>query len=99
MQIHLGSILVHKHSMHTFYEFFRSYFRGNVDAAGDRMRSLEAVGAQAHDVPSLLAQVRSESGMVRAQLTHLAELFHAMGKHKHHMRSTQHTHTHTHKIR
>lgn len=43
IQIHLTEVVAHKKKSHVFYEYFRSYFSGNVSAADERMVVLEQV--------------------------------------------------------
>ncbi len=42
VQLHLAAVIFHneadKHESHIYYEFFRSYFRGNVEAAMQRWK-------------------------------------------------------------
>ena len=51
MQLHLAEIIAHKSATHVLYEFFRSYFAGNMEAVDKRMHVLielgDSVGASA----------------------------------------------------
>ena len=44
MQLHLAEIIAHKSATHVLYEFFRSYFAGNMEAVDERMQVLIALG-------------------------------------------------------
>ena len=44
VQLHLAAVLAHKEQSHGYYEFFRGYFKGNVQAIESRMVVLETVG-------------------------------------------------------
>ena len=41
VQVHLGAVLSHKEESHLYYEFFRTYFAGNLDATRDLIELLE----------------------------------------------------------
>ena len=57
VQLHLASVICHKHESHIYYEFFRSYFRGNTEAAEGRMKLLETMGSSEGDVDTLVRSV------------------------------------------
>eukprot|EP00588_Corethron_pennatum_P001885 CAMPEP_0194297498 /NCGR_PEP_ID=MMETSP0169-20130528/59049_1 /TAXON_ID=218684 /ORGANISM="Corethron pennatum, Strain L29A3" /LENGTH=610 /DNA_ID=CAMNT_0039047323 /DNA_START=58 /DNA_END=1886 /DNA_ORIENTATION=+ len=44
LQIHLAQIITHKEESHKYYEFFREFFAGNMDAVEQRMLLLERMG-------------------------------------------------------
>ena len=44
VQLHLAAVLAHKEQSHKYYEYFRGYFKGNVQAVESRMTVLETVG-------------------------------------------------------
>ena len=46
MQLHLAEIIAHKSATHVLYEFFRSYFAGNMEAVDERMQVLIALGGR-----------------------------------------------------
>mmetsp|Transcript_3461 Transcript_3461/g.7850 ORF Transcript_3461/g.7850 Transcript_3461/m.7850 type:complete len:556 (+) Transcript_3461:74-1741(+) len=49
VQVHLSELVFHKSTSHIYYEYFRSYFSGNVAAADERMVVLErVVGKEPH---------------------------------------------------
>ena len=47
VQLHVAPIFAQKDTSHGYYEFFRSYFRGNMDAVQDKMAMLK-VGQHTH---------------------------------------------------
>ena len=57
VQLHLAAVIFHKHESHKSYEFFRSYFRGNVEAANSRMKLLEAMGSSEGGVDAMVLGV------------------------------------------
>ncbi|CAJ1950100.1 unnamed protein product [Cylindrotheca closterium] len=49
VQVHLSELVFHKSTSHIYYEYFRSFFSGNVAAADERMVVLErVVGKEPH---------------------------------------------------
>ena len=44
MQLHLAHVIAHKHATHVFYEYFRSFFAGNMAAVDERMAVLMDLG-------------------------------------------------------
>ena len=83
VQLHLAAVLAHKEESHEYYEFFRGYFKGNVNAVESQMAVLEAVwelcaydagGGDEFDLDGLMQAVAAgEMGV--AGLEALAELF------------------------
>ena len=58
VQVHLAELIFHKSTSHVYYEYFRSYFSGNVAAADERMMVLEkVVGEEPH--PTLAETIES----------------------------------------
>ena len=57
VQLHLAAVIFHKHESHVYYEFFRTYFRGNVEAANSRMKLLEAMGSSEGGVDAMVLGV------------------------------------------
>jgi len=47
LQVHLAKILEFKAETHVYYEYFRTYFCGNVDVVAERMQVLETIADDA----------------------------------------------------
>ena len=67
MQLHLAEIIAHKSATHVLYEFFRSYFAGNMEAVDERMRVLIELGDRVGASTSLgeFVQVVATGGDLR----------------------------------
>ena len=52
VQLHLAAILARKEQSHMYYEYFRGYFKGNVQAVESRMVVLETVGKLCGRMPN-----------------------------------------------
>ncbi len=44
MQLHLAAVIAHKENTHVYYEYFRTHFAGNMDAADGQMKQLLKIG-------------------------------------------------------
>lgn len=78
IQLHLACILQYKEANHANYEFFRSYFRGNVVAAKEKMEMLERIGNIGDDINEFVRTLLA--GDNETTLIALAELFDLMGE-------------------
>lgn len=67
VQLHLAPIIALKEKSHVCYEFFRSYFRGNVDAVEVQMKTLEAIGSFHGDIEGLLLNIGSSNNVEELQ--------------------------------
>jgi hypothetical protein len=79
VQLHLAAVLSHKEVSHGYYEFFRSYFKGNVGAAEERMGALDKLlqhGEQDINQLTVKALQSKDQGLLR----NLVTLFQMMGE-------------------
>jgi tetratricopeptide (TPR) repeat protein len=79
IQLHLAAVLSHKDESHHYYEFFRTYFSGNVGAAEDRMDALTKVLEYGENDINLLVAMALGGENVE-MLERLVELFDVMGE-------------------
>uniref|UniRef100_A0A7S4SJ21 RelA/SpoT domain-containing protein n=2 Tax=Ditylum brightwellii TaxID=49249 RepID=A0A7S4SJ21_9STRA len=79
VQVHLSELIFHKSTSHIHYEFFRSYFSGNVEAADERMMVLErVVGAEPND--TLKETIDSSIATTDDNTTQLEALLQLLGE-------------------
>jgi tetratricopeptide (TPR) repeat protein len=57
VQLHLGAIVLHKEESHKFYEHYRTYFGGNVDACRKLVEMLEKCIDPDADVQAMLEKM------------------------------------------
>ena len=81
LQLHLAAVVAHKKRSHGFYEFFRSFFGGNMAAVDDRMRLLAALDG-GHDSLAEAVAAACAAGDAR-QLATLGDLLAMLGEWDH----------------
>lgn len=77
VQVHLSELVFHKSSSHIYYEYFRSYFSGNVAAADERMVVLERVVGKE---PRATLHETIESSIATENTTQLGALLQLLGE-------------------
>ena len=77
VQLHLAALLRHKQESHVYYEFFRSFFVGKLEACNERMKLLQKIVDDSSDLQNTIKSILNSRDP--KTLEHLGNLANLLG--------------------